>query len=165
MIKLKRKHTSLGLQMFESCVTTKHKQKLQHHKLKPANVSNLSHLSFLKQNVHFKNTSECRIFIRLSHIHLYITWYRAGSVGKECLHSPLCVIHVPQKQSTRNGTVVSKVSKKNLVAWFQVSTAVLVRSSLFWDFTQQASQKSEYLKNLVGLLTYCVLYTFSGLSC
>jgi len=24
--------------MFESCVTTKHKQKLQHHKLKPVNV-------------------------------------------------------------------------------------------------------------------------------
>jgi len=153
---------SLGLQMFESCVTMKHNQKLQHHKLKPANVSNLS---FLKENVHFRNTSECRIFIHLSHIHLYITWYRAGSAGKECSHSHLCVIHVPQKQSTRNSTVVSKVSNKNLVAWFQVSTAVLVRYLLFWDFTQQASQKSEYLKNLVGLLTYCVLYTFSGLSC
>jgi len=32
--------------VFESCVTMKHKQKLQHHKLKPANVSNVS---FLKE--------------------------------------------------------------------------------------------------------------------
>jgi hypothetical protein len=67
VIKLKRKSTSPGFQMFESCVTTKHTQKLQHHKLKPANVSNLS---FLKENVHFKNTSEYRIFVHLLHSHL-----------------------------------------------------------------------------------------------